>query len=221
MPRQIELAPGCRISYETQLERSSAQGDASDPDATYETVWIGATRALCWMICECPEMRNSNVLELGCGQGLAGMFCVEHAGASRAVLTDVSETALAMVEVNAKLNDIGDRVTTAVLDVSRTLNGSERYDFVVASDMLFSSKIAREVFAACRHLIKPGGTILLGHEKRYSVYRDAETGEIRQESVDQPLQVFLGLSQEENWSVQEVSPFPNEPNLLATRIQCI
>ncbi|KAF4691864.1 hypothetical protein FOZ60_014505 [Perkinsus olseni] len=137
------------------------------------------------------------------------------------VLTDVSETALAMVEVNAKLNDIGDRVTTAVLDVSRTLNGSERYDFVIASDMLFSTKIAREVFAACRRLIKPGGTILLGHEKRYSVYRDAETGEIKQESVDQPLQVFLGLSREENWSVQEVSLFPNEPNLIAIRIDCI
>ncbi|KAF4738966.1 hypothetical protein FOZ62_007562, partial [Perkinsus olseni] len=164
---------------------------------------------------------NSAVLELGCGQGLAGMFCVQHAGASRAVLTDVSETALAMVKVNAKLNDIADRVTIAVLDVSRTLNGSERYDFVIASDMLFSSKIAREVFAACRRLIKPGGTILLGHEKRYSVYRDAETGEIRQESVDQPLQVFLGLSREENWSVQEVSPFPNEPNLIALRVDCI
>ncbi|KAF4708956.1 hypothetical protein FOZ63_016240 [Perkinsus olseni] len=95
------------------------------------------------------------------------------------------------------------------------------YDFVIASDMLFSSKIAREVFAACRRLIKPGGTILLGHEKRYSVYRDAETGEIRQESVDQPLQVFLGLSREENWSVQEVSPFPNEPNLIALRVDCI
>lgn len=42
------------------------------------------------------------------------------------VLTDVSESALAMVQENAKLNGVADRVATAVLDVSKIVNFGER-----------------------------------------------------------------------------------------------
>ncbi|EER17338.1 hypothetical protein Pmar_PMAR022276 [Perkinsus marinus ATCC 50983] len=126
-----------------------------------------------------------------------------------------------MVQKNAKLNGVADRVATAVLDVSKIVNFDERFDYLIASDMLFSTKLAKDVFVACRTFVKPGGTILLGHEKRYSVYRDRATCEIKQDANDEPLELFIGLARQEEWLVHELSPFDDKPQLLAIKIDCV
>ncbi|KAF4647379.1 hypothetical protein FOL47_004676, partial [Perkinsus chesapeaki] len=134
------------------------------------------------------------------------------------VLSDASESALSMAEENAKLNGVSDLVTTKVIDVSQEIVEGDKFDFVIMSDMLFSSKISEEVFELCGKFVNLGGAVLIGHEKRYSVYLDPNTDEIKQDDLDEPLRLFLDLAQKEEWSNTTMEPFTDEPSLLSIRM---
>ena len=72
-------------------------------------------------------------------------------------------------------------------------------DVVIGSDIMYLEKSAISLAEVMNQIHAP--LVVIGHEKRRSVYRDPKTNEIKTEETDGPLEKFLGKCEMEFESV--------------------
>lgn len=107
------------------------------------------------------EFRGRSVLELGAGVGLPGI--VAAASGAEVVQTDRDEDALALCRRNAERNGVG--VECRLADWSEWTS-VERYDWVIASDVLYRSSLHGPLRSVLESSVTAGGRLLLSDPLR-------------------------------------------------------
>lgn len=128
----------------------------------WAAVWESAT-AVGQHLSKRPHLLRGEVLDLGCGMGLAGMFALALDPSICVHLVDIDRDALLL----ARLNTLPwlDRSTVDRVDWSVDQLG-RRFDFVIGSDVLYERPQWDNIEPFLRAHLAPGGTVLLGEPNR-------------------------------------------------------
>ena len=108
-----------------------------------------------------PGLAGKDLLELGCGLGLAGIAAAQ-AGAA-VMMTDYEEDALEFARFNAAVNlDHAElsRVRFRCMDW-RDAEVPETFDMIIGADIAYERRNFEPIISLVRRLLRPGGTFLL------------------------------------------------------------
>ena len=140
---------------------------SSDETRQYGTVLWPASIALALEIAErAADFRGTAVLELGAGVGLAGLAAACVGG--RVVQTDRDEDALAMCRDNAERNGVA--IACRAADWS-TWTEVTRYDWIIASDILYRTSLHENLRAIFACSLAPRGRLLIADPLRSASVR--------------------------------------------------
>ncbi|CEP12993.1 hypothetical protein [Parasitella parasitica] len=104
-----------------------------------------------------PDISDCRVLELGTGTGMVGLIC-DHLGASEVHVTDYHPRVLENVAYNIELNQ--SRAKVSKLDFIKVAKGecaewhNQKFDIVIASDLLYEMEHAEYLPIAVEKLMK-------------------------------------------------------------------
>jgi predicted nicotinamide N-methyase len=141
---------------------------------------------------EAGKYAGVRVLELGCGVALPSL-ALRHLGAD-VLATDWYGEALRFARANAERNGLAP-LRTALMDWRHPLE-DDRYDLVVAADVLYEQRNASLLANLLPRVTAPGGTVLVADPGRVYV------GD------------FLGMIQDRGWRAEQVDERvePSAPN---------
>ncbi len=123
----------------------------------WSEIWASSVSLAGWCLAS-PLVRGKRVLELGCGVGLAGIAAA-FAGAA-VLLTDYEEDALLFARHNALQNVPGAGVESLLFDW-RQPRLERTFELVLGADILYERRHFLPLLEAFRHLLAPGGTVVL------------------------------------------------------------
>eukprot|EP00928_Gymnodinium_smaydae_P050316 TRINITY_DN33884_c0_g1_i2.p1 TRINITY_DN33884_c0_g1~~TRINITY_DN33884_c0_g1_i2.p1 ORF type:complete len:317 (-),score=36.80 TRINITY_DN33884_c0_g1_i2:352-1302(-) len=142
-----------------QLSVSVAAGDAVSGVgiAHGQRLW-GSGFVLAAWLASTKFAVSRDVLELGSGVGLGGLFAAA-SGASSVVLTDRQGPALELLRSNVSLNAtaLQAKVSVAEFDWASTKCDLGAFDAIIASDVLYDVNGARLLVDVLQNHLRPGG----------------------------------------------------------------
>ncbi len=151
--------------YEELIARGDEHDDVTDERIPYWSELWPCAIAMADFIQHNPSLvAGKDVLELGCGAGLAGLSA--HAAGGRVVYTDYLQDALDFAAYNWQLNFPGEAVTTTVLDW-RQPDAAHAADVVLGADIAYEEQSFQPILDALKILTRPGGTVLIAEENRF------------------------------------------------------
>lgn len=108
---------------------------------------------------ETPLERDSRVLELGCGWGLAGIFCAKAFGAE-VVSLDADENVFPFVELHAQLNEVSINTYCARFEhiTEADLAG---FDVIIGADICFWDEMTEPLKQLLTRAINAGVTRII------------------------------------------------------------
>ncbi len=112
---------------------------------------------------EYPVPAGSEILELGCGIGVAGIAAA--AAGLRVTACDYEEDALAFARCNARLNQVEERVSFRFLDW-RIPRLDRKYAVVIGSDILYERPNHEPIQHLLNGTLEPGGMFLTSDPDR-------------------------------------------------------
>ena len=125
--------------------------------------WPGS-QALARFVTDAPEwVRDKDVLDLGCGNGLSAL-AASRAGARSVLGNDVDELAVYMSRVHASLNEL-----SIETDGDDLLDGDPptfAFDVILVGDLFYSRDLARRVERWVLSASRGGATVLVGEPGR-------------------------------------------------------
>jgi predicted nicotinamide N-methyase len=101
------------------------------------------------------EPQGKTLLEIGAGCGASGLIAARHS-LSRVLLTDINEDALLFAKANVLKNGLEDTVEVCRADIRVTRLG-ERFDFILASEILYLEALHRPILKFLPHHLASGG----------------------------------------------------------------
>jgi predicted nicotinamide N-methyase len=107
--------------------------------------------------------RDAQVLEIGCGLGLAGLVAVARGLCVQ--FTDYDQAALDFVAQSAAENDF-DAARYSVRRLDWRCLPDERYPIILGADVIYEARLVPLVAALLRRLLAPGGVGLLASPYR-------------------------------------------------------
>jgi predicted nicotinamide N-methyase len=112
------------------------------------------------------DVAGKDILELGCGLGLAGIAAVQ--SGARVVMTDYEEDALAFARFNAAAN-LGpeelSRMRFRAMDW-RDPQAGEKFDMILGADIVYERRNFKPLLALVRGLLRRSGVLLLADPGR-------------------------------------------------------
>ncbi|RJX29450.1 MAG: methyltransferase domain-containing protein [Dethiobacter sp.] len=161
------LLPGRELKLHVAADIEALITDVNDEDKVpcWADVWPAAY-GLAYFIWENIDFRpGESVLELGAGMGLPGIVC----GLKRADLTlsDFNPLALEMAGENARQNGLN---VTLLEEDWRTFACREKYDYILASDILYHPQLNPFLGEIFINNLKPAGKIIISHPERKATY---------------------------------------------------
>ncbi len=142
-------------------------------------LWPSAIALSRFVLSHSGRFRNKSVLELGCGLGLTSLALTQ-ARPARLLITDYEQDALDLSVENFLLNELTPP-ETAILDW-REPQLTERFDVIVASDILYEERFFRPVIQLLNQLLKTDGTFILAEPGRpvaqsfFELFRQSDYG---------------------------------------------
>lgn len=118
------------------------------------------------------QVTGRQVIELGCGLGLPSIAAA--AVGAHVLATDYYDAALEFVRYNALVN-LGYPIATLNLDWRRPPSDLERFDLVLASDVLYERRDVAPLAALVPRLVTVGGEVWLAEPGRPAVAAFLET----------------------------------------------
>lgn len=110
-----------------------------------------------------PLKPGSEVLEIGAGMGLAGLFLA--AGGHKVTMTDFDEDVLALLSLNAGHNGL-DTVTVRRLDwLDPDLTGA--FDVICGSEVVYRERFFAPMISLFHRYLKKSGAVHLAHNLRH------------------------------------------------------
>eukprot|EP00966_Prymnesium_polylepis_P014263 329395-Prymnesium_polylepis.1 len=175
-----EIAMQSGADYDETMRVECARLTTERP-TYWGMLWPGGV-ALGALLIEQPALvAGRTVLEVGTGLGITGV-CAAVAGASAVLATDHEAHSLLFTAQNALENGVAERVQTARLDWTEPTAEEllkERFDVVLAADVLYEDETAKEVARLMRELVRPRGLAIFS-DGRDRIYLDAHTNELLQ-----------------------------------------
>jgi predicted nicotinamide N-methyase len=126
----------------------------------WAAVWESAT-AVGQLLCRRPELCRGSCLDLGCGQGLAGMVAAELG--AQVVLADIDEDCLEIAGHNVAR--WADRCEVRLLNWQRDELGRS-FDLIIGSDVLYERDQWEFIEAFLQKHIHVGSKVVLGEPGR-------------------------------------------------------
>ena len=149
-----EITPIWRATEES-LARSEV------PPLFWAFAWAGGQALARYVLDHPAEVAGRFVLDFGAGSGLVAIAAAK-AGAAGVLAADIDHFAAAAIAMNATLNDVAVRVTTA--DVIDTAD--PRWEVVTAGDVCYEQPMAARVARWLAALAGDGCLVLLGDPGR-------------------------------------------------------
>jgi len=102
-------------------------------------LWEAEICVLEWLEAHPEYVRDSKILEIGAGVGLAGFAAVQRLGAKNATLTDTNSKVLENLEVIRKRVDTGDSINVECLEWYdlNSLGRFKSHNLIIAADCLY------------------------------------------------------------------------------------
>lgn len=149
-----------RDSY-ALLDRISPEEFLKDEQMPYwAEIWPAAV-TLSHVIMEKLDLAGKSVIELGAGVGMASVAAARRG--ARVLATDYSTEALRFAVYNALRNGV--ELETGRLDW-RMVRNDEKFDFVIAADVLYERVNLLPIVTAIEALLKPGGAAYIADPRR-------------------------------------------------------
>lgn len=150
---------------------------STDYDLTGQVLWPGAKHLAEYLLVSKPTLiQDQQILELGSGSGLCGLFVSQLA--SHSILTDGNEIVMRLLEKNKPL---GKNVDIALVDwASKDLtqdlirqNLPIEYNLIIGADVVFWSNSIEPLFNTVQILLKQNGKFIMCYTLRaMNIYRD-------------------------------------------------
>ena len=150
--------------------------DLSDEDKVpcWADIWP-ASYGVAEFIWENMDFReNETLMELGAGMGLPGI--VAALKGVRVTLSDFNFQALELAAENARQNNVE---VSIMQDDWRSFKRRDRYDYLLASDVLYDPKLNPFLGEIFVNNIKTGGKVIISHPERKATYEFLESWEER------------------------------------------
>ena len=106
--------------------------------------------------------RDLNILELGAGMGITGLFL--GAFGHRVTITDHEDDAIQLLQMNAERNGLSS-VQISKLDWNQP-DLTEKYDVICGSELIYKETSIQPLIRFFREWLRPGGTVYLAHDIR-------------------------------------------------------
>ena len=100
------------------------------------------------------RLKGKNILEIGCGPGLAGITSVKLGG--HITFLDCVSNALSLARDNAKLNKVR-QMKTVQFDWNSDQYRGRKFDFIIASDVLYERKNFKGISELLTTALKANG----------------------------------------------------------------
>lgn len=130
-----------------------------------------------------PPLAGKQVLEIGCGLGLAGLAAAL-AGAARVTFSDYFPEALAFAAANARLNGVEDRRFSTMLIDWREPAPGLGFEAIVGADLLYEKGKMHALLGAIEALLAPGGTAYIADPNRMTAEKFGYAAEERGFAVE-------------------------------------
>ncbi|MDX2129573.1 MAG: methyltransferase domain-containing protein [Chloroherpetonaceae bacterium] len=147
------------------LDRITPEEFVKDEEMPYwAEIWPSSIH-LSEFILKNLHLKNKRLIEIGAGIGLCGVAAAKM-GAS-VLCTDYSNEALKFITLNGLLNQFTNRDTfdTTQLDW-RWVQIEEKFDFLIAADVLYERRNVLPIVTALEKLLKPEGTAFIADPRR-------------------------------------------------------
>ena len=128
-----------------------------DADPSWAVVWPTAATLVNHLLANPELVQNKQVVELGCGLGVVGLYA-SALGAASVTLTDREPFSLHCAMSTAAINNL--QVQAAVLDWN-TPSSDLKADVILASDVLYDQTSIRAFARVCQSIASPEGATLL------------------------------------------------------------
>lgn len=140
---------------------------------------------------EHPPEKQLKILELGCGWGLAGIYCAKHFNAD-VVAVDADSAVFPYLQLHAQYNDV--TITTQKQSFERiTTQQLAEFDLIIAADICFWDELAATVLKLLKRACKAGvGKIIIADPERPPFFAMAQHcidqfyAELEPRRIDQP-----------------------------------
>ncbi len=117
-------------------ERWETETGATQPPPFWAVPWPGAALMARWLLANPHCVYGREVLDLGCGSGLAAIAAFK-AGAARVVANDLDPAALAAAELNAVLNEV--QLCTCGLDRTTAATPARAADVLLVCELFYEA----------------------------------------------------------------------------------
>lgn len=134
---------------------------AADLPCFWASLWPSSL-ALAEHVLAGENLKDTQVLEIGCGCGLAGIAAGIQGG--EVTVTDLEQDALKLAEENWKLNDL--TPTAVKLMDWRKPETDSCYDLIVGADVLYNPKDFPDLIRSLKRLLKFGGSLVISEPGR-------------------------------------------------------
>ncbi|KAG2377841.1 hypothetical protein C9374_008926 [Naegleria lovaniensis] len=125
------------------------------------------------------NVKNRNVLELGCGHALPSIYCLLQGGAKKCAFQDYNKEVIQLLTIpNLLLNISQHEIISTTLDKCQFFSGDwskmsehsiiqKDYDLIMMSDTIYSVDSYDKLYRVIRSAIRPGGKLLVGAKSYY------------------------------------------------------
>lgn len=159
----IVSLPGRELKFHVAADIEALITDVNDEDKVpcWADIWPAAY-GLAYFIWETVDFTpGEKVLELGAGMGLPGI--VSALKGAKLTLSDFNPTALEMAGENARENGL----EAALLQEDwRLFTSKEKFDYILASDILYDPKLNYFLGKIFLNNLRPGGKVIISHPER-------------------------------------------------------
>jgi predicted nicotinamide N-methyase len=113
-------------------------------------------------LCQLGWDKQKQILEIGAGMGIAGLFL--GAFGHRVTITDYDDDALQLLQMNVELNKLR-HVLVKKLDWNAP-DLDEKYDVICGSELLYRETFIEPLIRLLKEYLRPGGTAIFAHDAR-------------------------------------------------------
>ncbi|MCW3127755.1 MAG: methyltransferase small [Bacteroidetes bacterium] len=150
--------------YEQLLAKGLQHEEVADERIPYwAELWPSAVGLSEYLGANQNMLKGKTVLEIGGGLGLPALVAASLG--AEVTATDYLQDAVDFSQKNAALNNVSN-ITFQTLDW-RKPEGIAPFDILLASDVAYERRQFEPLLHAFKHLVKPGGLILLSEPNRY------------------------------------------------------
>ncbi len=153
--------PGDLETYWDQLGLAELEEDERLP--YWVELWPASLMICRWLGDNRERVAGTPCLDLGCGLGLTSIVAASFG--AKVIALDYEREALAYARRNAVLNKVEPPLFT-VMDWREPGLRQNGFSFIWAGDILYEQRFFEPVEALLRHVLAPGGEVLIGDPER-------------------------------------------------------